>query len=98
FIIEIENRGSSAAQSVGLSCELPSGLQQAEVAGPTRYLADNGVIVFQSLPKLDPGQKAVFTIKTTCLRSGSHKLRARVGSDSISDPLIGEESLIGIER
>ena len=98
FVIQIENRGSSAAQSVGLSCELPSGLQQTEVAGPARYLADNGVIVFQSLPQLAPGQKAVFTIKTTCLRSGNHKLRVRVGSDSISDPLIGEESLLGLER
>lgn len=98
FEIRIVNSGTTAANSVGLSCELPPGLQLLEVSGPSEFIADNGVIIFRSLPSLEAGKSAVFAISAQCRRAGQHKLRARVASESVSEPLIGEGTTIGRDR
>ena len=98
FQVRIDNNGSSPATSVGLSCELPAGLELLDVSGPSEFIADNGVIIFRSLPSLEAGKSATFAISTRCLRAGNHKLRVRVASESISEPLIGEESAVGLSQ
>ncbi|MCP4785036.1 MAG: DUF11 domain-containing protein [Fuerstiella sp.] len=98
FEVRIENTGASPATNVGLSCELPAGLERLDVTGPSEYIADNGVMVFRSMPTLDPGKTAVFAVKTRCIRPGSHSMRVRVASESVSEPLIGEETATGLTR
>ena len=98
FEVRIENMGASPAKNVGLSCELPSGLERLDVSGPSEYIADNGVMVFRSLPTLNPGKSAVFAVKTKCIRPGSHSMRVRVASESVSEPLIGEATATGLQR
>ncbi|MDG2128632.1 MAG: hypothetical protein P8K08_11610 [Fuerstiella sp.] len=98
FEVRIENTGASPAVNVGLSCELAAGLESLQVSGPSEYIADNGVMVFRSMPALDPGKTAVFAVRTRCVRPGSHKMRVRVASESVSEPLIGEETAIGLKR
>lgn len=93
YEVDIRNNGSRAANSVGISCELPAGLELVKAAGPSEYIAENGVMVFKSLPSLDPGKSAIIAIKARCLRDGNHKLRVRVASESIPEPLIGEEGV-----
>ncbi|MCA9085535.1 MAG: DUF11 domain-containing protein [Planctomycetaceae bacterium] len=95
FEIRISNTGASTAENVGVSCELPSGLELLQVSGPSEYVADSGVMVFRSMPTLAPGKSAIFAIRTRCVRSGNHRVRARVASDSIREPLIGEETAVG---
>ena len=98
FEVRIENTGASPAINVGLSCELAAGLESLQVSGPSEYIADNGVMVFRSMPTLAPGKTAVFAVRTKCLRPGNHKIRVRVASESVSDPLIGEETATGLKR
>jgi uncharacterized repeat protein (TIGR01451 family) len=98
FEVRIENTGANPAVNVGLSCELAAGLESLQVSGPSEYIADNGVMVFRSMPTLEPGKTAVFAVRTRCVRPGSHKMRVRVASDSVSEPLIGEESATGLKR
>ncbi|MEO2019940.1 MAG: hypothetical protein ABGZ53_36865 [Fuerstiella sp.] len=98
FEVRIENTGASPATNVGLSCELPSGLERLDVTGPSEYIADNGVMVFRSMPTLDPGKTAVFAVKTRCIRPGTHSMRVRVASESVSEPLIGEETTTVLKR
>ncbi|MEQ9407107.1 MAG: hypothetical protein RIK87_05250 [Fuerstiella sp.] len=98
FEIRIENSGTSDAESVGLSCELPPGLELLEVTGPSEFIADNGVIIFRSLKSLEAGDTAVFAVRARCARAGSHKVRARVASESVREPLIAEETATGINR
>ncbi|HIF00797.1 MAG TPA: DUF11 domain-containing protein [Planctomycetes bacterium] len=97
FEVRIENTGASPAMNVGLSCELAPGLERLDVSGPSEYIADNGVMVFRSMPTLDPGKTAVFAVKTRCIRAGSHSMRVRVASESVSEPLIGEETATGLQ-
>ena len=96
--VHIRNTGSRAASNVGMSCELPSGIQLVDAEGPSEHIAENGVMVFRSLPTIAPDQEIVYSIRATCLREGNHRLRLRVASESISEPLIGEESATVVER
>jgi len=90
----IQNTGTSPAKAVGMSCELPPGVTLLDVDGPTDYIAENGVLVFRSLPELAAGDEVTFEIQVRCNRPGNHRLRMRVASTSISEPLIGEEGSI----
>lgn len=90
--VRISNTGSRSATNVGMSCELPSGIQLVDATGPSEHIAENGIMVFRSLPNIEPGAEIVYTITGHCLRAGNHRLRMRVASESISEPLIGEES------
>lgn len=96
--VHIRNSGSRAASNVGMSCELPSGIQLVDAEGPSEHIAENGVMVFRSLPSIAPNEEIVYSIRATCLREGNHRLRLRVASESISEPLIGEESATVVER
>ncbi len=96
--VHIRNTGSRAASNVGMSCELPSGIQLVDAEGPSEHIAENGVMVFRSLPAIAPDEEIVYSIRATCLREGNHRLRLRVASESISEPLIGEESATVVER
>jgi uncharacterized repeat protein (TIGR01451 family) len=88
--IMVQNDGTVAADKVGLSCELPSGLEFISAAGPTEFLAENGVVIFRSLESIQAGSDASWLIKARCVRSGGHRVRVRVGSPSMADPVIGE--------
>ncbi|MCA9050549.1 MAG: hypothetical protein KDA89_17550, partial [Planctomycetaceae bacterium] len=95
FELVIANSGAAAAEHVGVSCELPAGLELLQVSGPSEYIADNGVMVFRSLPEIPAGEKATFAVRTRCIRSLTHRVRVRVASGSIREPLIGEETTVG---
>lgn len=88
--IIVQNDGGADADKVGLSCELPSGLEFVAANGPTEFLAENGVVIFRSLDQVKAGSDATYLIKARCVRSGEHRVRVRVGSPSLSDPVIGE--------
>ncbi len=90
--VTIANTGSRAANAVGLSCELPAGFELVAAEGPSEYIAENGVMVFRSLPEVAAGETVTFTISGKCLRAGNQHLRLRVASESITEPLIGEET------
>lgn len=96
--VHIRNTGSRAATNVGMSCELPSGVQLLEADGPSAHIAENGVMVFRSLPAIEPGEDVVYEISAQCIRSGNHSLRLRVASESIAEPLIGEQSATVSDR
>ncbi len=96
--VRISNSGSRAASNVGMSCELPSGMQLVSADGPAEHIAENGIMVFRSMPSINEGEDAVFTITARCVREGHSRLRLRVASESISEPLIGEESATVVDR
>ena len=92
WTVRIRNTGSRPASNVGMSCELPSGIQLINAEGPSEYIAENGVMVFRSMPSIAVGESVEFRVTAHCAREGNHRLRLRIASESISEPLIGEES------
>ena len=98
FEIRIQNSGTTAAESVGLSCELPAGLELLDISGPSEFIADSGVVIFRSLPSLAGGESAVFVVKTRCSRAGKHSARVRVASETSGKTLIDEQTITGLAR
>lgn len=98
FEIRIQNVGNTLAEGVGVSCEVPPGLELVDISGPSEYLTDSGVIIFRALPSLQAGESAAFIVRTKCNRPGQHVARVRVASKSISKALIDEETVTGVSR
>ncbi|MCA9008187.1 MAG: DUF11 domain-containing protein [Planctomycetaceae bacterium] len=90
--VQVRNTGEREASNVGVSCELPAGFELIAAEGPTKYIAENGVLVFRSIPVIDAAADSKIVIRGRCLREGNLRLRMRVASESISEVLIGEGS------
>lgn len=91
YEVRVLNKGSKEAHNVGLSVELPIGVKLIDAKGPSKHLSENGLVVFKSLPILPPGKTAAFRIQVQGTEEGNRRLRARLISDSIQEPLTVEE-------
>lgn len=91
YEVRVRNEGSKEAQNVGLSFELPTGVKLINVKGPTQHISESGLVVFKALPALEPGKTAIFQIHIQGADEGNHRVRARLTSDSIQEPLTVEE-------
>ena len=91
YEVRVRNEGSKQAQNVGLSFELPNGVKLINIKGPTKHIAESGLVVFKALPALEPGKTAIFQIHIQGADEGNHRVRARLTSDSIQEPLTVEE-------
>jgi len=90
--VQIRNTGTREAANVGVSCELPAGFEFIDAEGPTKHIAEHGVLIFRSIPTIDAATDVQFVIHGRCTREGNQRLRLRVASDSVTEALIGEES------
>ena len=90
--VQIRNIGTREATSVGVSCELPAGFEFIDAEGPTKHIAEHGVLIFRSIPTINLAADVKFVIHGRCTREGNQRLRLRVASDSLTEALIGEES------
>lgn len=95
YEVKVNNVGQSAAQNVGVSFELPPGLEMTKITAPSEYIADNGVVIFRSIPELNAGKSVTITVQARCERAGRHRVRVRVASESIQEALIEESTVAG---
>ncbi len=91
YEVRVANEGSKDATNVILTCDIPNGVKVTSVRGPVNYYNRNGQVVFQAMEKLPAGKASVFQIVVTANTGGSKRLRARVVSDSVREPLTSEE-------
>jgi uncharacterized repeat protein (TIGR01451 family) len=91
YEIRVKNEGSAAAENVNVSCELPGGLTVVSVKAPVSFAADRDLIVFQPLAQLKPGESVSIRMQVKATGAGNLRLRARLSSESIEEPLVVEE-------
>jgi uncharacterized repeat protein (TIGR01451 family) len=91
YEIRVKNEGSAAAQNVNVSCELPAGLTVVSVKAPVSFAADRDLIVFQPLAEIKPGESVSIRMQVKATGAGNLRLRARLSSESIEEPLVVEE-------
>lgn len=91
YEIRIRNEGTRDAQNVGLSLELPASVELIAAKGPSAHIAESGLVVFKSLPSLAPGKSVTFQVHVKGTEEGNHRVRARLTSESIQEPLTIEE-------
>ena len=91
YTVTVANEGTAPAKTVGLACRLPEGCETGPVRGPAASRREGRLVLFDSLPDLAPGKRAVYTLRVKGTTAGSKRFQTRLVSDSISEPLIHEE-------
>lgn len=92
YEISIQNDGSKEALNVGLSIELPVGVSLIDVKGPSIHSPQpGGLVVFKPLAAVPAGKTATYRVFVKGMEEGNQRLRARLTSDSIQEPLTVEE-------
>lgn len=91
YEVRVKNEGSAAARDVGVTCELAPGVTFAGAAGPSQHIAENGNVIFRTIPELGPGKTAVYRVKVQSSAAGNTRFRARVTSESVEEALTADE-------
>lgn len=91
YEVRVSNTGSKGAMNVGLTFELPRGVELLDVQSATKHFAKSGLVLFNDLPELAPGKTAIFRIHVKGTAEGNQRVRARLTSESIDEELVTEE-------
>ncbi len=91
YEFRVRNDGSRSAKNVGLSCELPAGIELIRAKGPTDLVSKNGRVIFKPLIELAPGKTTLYHVYIRGVAEGNQRIRARLTSESFQEPLVFEE-------
>jgi len=91
YEVRVTNHGSAPATNVEVRALVPKAMSIKACQGPTEYKIEGQEVVFNVIPKLAPKADAVYRINVKANAVGDVRFRARLASDSLSEPVIGEE-------
>ncbi|QDU40201.1 Large cysteine-rich periplasmic protein OmcB [Maioricimonas rarisocia] len=91
YEIRVKNEGSAAASNVGVACELADGMKFLKASVPVEHLEQEGVIIFQPVGKVAPGETVTYRVHVRGEKSGNMRFRCRLSSESIAEPLTLDE-------
>lgn len=92
YEIRVTNQGSRDATNVEIHALVPAEMVVRGAQGPVRYRVEGQEILFAPLPKLAPRADAIYRVLVTGAGKGDLRFRARLISDSLTEPVIEEES------
>ncbi|HEY2249864.1 MAG TPA: hypothetical protein VGH74_02345, partial [Planctomycetaceae bacterium] len=85
------NDGSIASKNVRISCDLPEGVDLIDTKGPTEHFIDKGVLHFKPLAELAAGAKTTYLIRVNGKVAGNLRLKAKLTSVALPEPIVVEE-------
>ena len=91
YEIRVKNEGTAPAQNVGLTCELPAGMEFLTASGSSSHANEKELVVFQPVADVPAGKTLTYTVKVKGTLSGNMRFRTKVSSDSLAEPLASEE-------
>lgn len=91
YEIRVTNEGSAPAKNVAVSCELPAEMSLVDIESPVQFAAERGTVVFQPIAQIKPGETVTIRVDVKCAAAGNHRFRASLSSESIDEPLVGDE-------
>jgi uncharacterized repeat protein (TIGR01451 family) len=94
YQIRVVNEGQRAVEDVIVSLELPEQLEPLMVGtvGPGRYEIRGNTVRFDPVAALAAGQALTYRVEARARRAGTARVRARLQSRSLSQPVTGEET------
>jgi uncharacterized repeat protein (TIGR01451 family) len=92
YEIRVTNQGSREATNVEIHALVPPEMIIRGGQGPTKYRVEGQEVLFAPLPKLAPRADAIYRVLVQGSASGDLRFRARLISDSLTEPVIEEES------
>lgn len=94
YEIRVVNEGQRAAEALVVSLELPPELEPLMVGtvGPGRYEIRGNTVRFDPVATLAAGQSLTYRVEVRARRAGTARVRARLESRTLSQPVTVEES------
>lgn len=92
YEIRVTNQGSREATNVEINALVPREMQVRGAQGPSPFRTQGQEVYFSPLPKLAPRADAIFRIFVKGTAVGDVRFRARLTSDSLTEPVLEEES------
>jgi len=92
YEVRIVNEGSKTATNVQLDALLPVALTPISGEGTTRVVIQGQKVLMEPLPRLAPGEEAVYKIKVRGRQAGDHLVDIRLVCNEIPTPVTKQES------
>jgi uncharacterized repeat protein (TIGR01451 family) len=91
YEVTVKNSGSASARMVTMACEMSPSMTFLRGTGPTRNAGSGSTVQFEPIPELGPGEAATYTVFVSTRQAGTLRFRARLSSETISEPLTSDE-------
>jgi uncharacterized repeat protein (TIGR01451 family) len=91
YEVRVTNYGSAPATNVEIRALIPREMTIKSCTGPTEFKIEGQEVVYTPIPKLAPKADAVYRIMVKANAIADVRFRARLASDTLSEPVIGEE-------
>jgi hypothetical protein len=91
YEVTVSNRGKKAAEDVFVIAQFSDGIEPSRIEGHTGQLVP-GQVLFDSIPKIAPGEQIVLRITAQASKPGTHRFRAVVRCQGTEDDMLKEES------
>lgn len=92
YEVRVKNEGSKSATGVSIACELPPEMELKTVKAPVDAIVEGRQILFKSLEQVAPGATVVYRIHVKGVQEGNHRMRVRMTSASLQEPVVREEA------
>ena len=92
YEVRVKNEGTKAATGVAIACELPPEMELKSCKAPVEAIVEGRQILFKSLDQLAPGATVVYRVHVKGVREGNHRMRVRMTSASLEEPVVREEA------
>jgi uncharacterized repeat protein (TIGR01451 family) len=92
YTLVVTNQGSAPLTNVKLTCSMEDTMQYVSETGPTKGNVQGMNIAFAPIAKLDPKQKATYTITVKALKAGQVQFKGEAVSDQITRGLVKIET------
>ncbi len=93
YELHVRNRGSKAAEGVGVTTYFSEGIEPVSAEGGTHDIA-NGVVAFHPVVTLAPGAELSLTVKARAERGGKQVFRAEVECSTLGTKLVNAEEMM----
>jgi uncharacterized repeat protein (TIGR01451 family) len=91
YVIQLNNRGSSAATDIRMQIGLPPEMKPVGGEGPTKVVIEGPQVSVDPLARLGPGEQAQYKIRVSGLAAGAHRFQVQLLSAETPVPVTKEE-------
>lgn len=83
YIVTVTNQGTAADSNIRIRCELEDSMEYVSSSGPTEIEERDGVVTFEPLDELGPGDTATWRIVVRGVRPADARFRVVMNSDQL---------------
>lgn len=91
YVIQLNNRGSSAATDIRMQIGLPPEMRPVGGEGPTQVSIEGPQVNVDPLARLGPGEQTQYRIRVRGLTAGTHRFQVQLISKETPVPVTKEE-------